>query len=381
MKCVLSSMALLLVLGACKTTPDYTTALPENVDALIPLGSKESLPDFSRQWEDRDELLRALDQSLSWIHREHAKQFFPQAGITHKRAVASLERFGQVLRTAFGPKDFKRAVNEDFQVYKSAGWNGRGGGVMFTGYCTPILRGSHTYSETYCYPLYALPEDLVKAPNGSVLGWQTRFGLQKEYPSRAAIEASNMLKGRELVWLADPIDAYLAHVNGSAFVELEDGSLFRLGYAGKNGGAYTSLAGELIDSHKIQEASLKAIRKWAGRSSKEEVQEYLNRNPSYVFFTPIDGTPHGSLDVPVTPGRSIATDKSLFPRAALTFVEGPTGQRFLNRFFFDQDTGGAIRTAGRADLYLGIGPDAEKNAGELKVEGQMYYLFVKEPGS
>jgi len=378
MKCVFSYVALLLALGACKTTkPDYGTALAENAPALIP-AEPDEIPDFSRQWEDRQELLAGLQQSLEWIDRNHAKQFFPQAGISHERVVASLERFATILRTTFGPQDFGAAMREDFQVYKSAGWDGHGGGVLFTGYCTPILRGSRQYSDTYRYPLYSLPPDLIKNKDGSVQGWKTRFGMQKEYPSRAAIEASHMLKGLEIVWLADPIDAYLAHVNGSAFVELEDGTLYKLGYAGKNGREYVSLAGELISARKIEEASLKAIREWAGAADEAEVADFLGRNPSYVFFTPIDGTPHGSLDVPVTSGRSIATDKRLFPRASLTFVEGPEGKHYFNRFYFDQDTGGAIRTAGRADLYLGIGPGAEREAGELKERGQLYYVFVKE---
>jgi membrane-bound lytic murein transglycosylase A len=101
-----------------------------------------------------------------------------------------------------------------------------------------------------------------------------------------------------------------------------------------------------------------------------------------VFFAPIDGNPRGSLNVPVTSGRSLATDKSLFPRGSLVFVEGRVGSgaesREFHRFLLDQDTGGAIRTAGRADVYLGIGADAEKLSGSTRVEGQLYYLFLKE---
>jgi membrane-bound lytic murein transglycosylase A len=82
--------------------------------------------------------------------------------------------------------------------------------------------------------------------------------------------------------------------------------------------------------------------------------------------------------VEVSPGRTIATDKTLFPRGAVAFVTGPAHEPIVNRFQFDQDTGGAIRTAGRADLYLGVGPEAEEQAGQTKIEGQLYYLFLKE---
>jgi membrane-bound lytic murein transglycosylase A len=211
-----------------------------------------------------------------------------------------------------------------------------------------------------------------------VLGWETPLGRQPRYPQRAVIEATSMLAGQELVWLADPIDAYLAHVNGSAFLELPDGELFRVGYAGKNGRPYTSLARELEADGKIArgESDLRAIREWAARVPPEERQEYLDRNQSYVFFTPIESNPHGSLDFEVTAGRTVATDKRLFPRAAVVYASAPAGGASVNRFLFDQDTGGAIRTAGRADIYLGIGPEAEELAGRTRVEGQLYYLFL-----
>lgn len=375
----------LVLLGACRTAPDYSRALPDGASALIPLDPDEPPPDVSSQWEERDDILPALDLSIAWTLREHARQFFPQAGITHERALRSLERFREILLQASGPEDFQQKVASEFTVYKSAGWDGRGGGVLFTAYCTPILDGSLEQSGRYQHPLYALPPDLVKERDGSIRGWQTALGLLEDYPSRGAIEAGGLLEGRglELVWLADPIDAYIAHVNGSAFIRLHDGSLFRLGYAGKNGRPYTSLGRELEADGKIPRgrASLPAIRQWAASAPPEELHDYLSRNQSYVFFTPIEGNPHGSLDVEVTTCRSVATDKSLFPRGAITFIEPKKGSATdapVQRFYFDQDTGGAIRTAGRADLYLGIGSEAEEIAGRTKLEGQLYYFFLNE---
>jgi membrane-bound lytic murein transglycosylase A len=193
-----------------------------------------------------------------------------------------------------------------------------------------------------------------------------------------------MLKNRklELAWLADPIDAYIAHVNGSAVIRLPDGTQLKLGYAGKNGREYSSLGQALVADKKLgkDEVSLRGIREWA-KAHPDEVQQYLDRNDSYVFFQPIDGPPHGSLNVPVTAGRSIATDKRLFPRGSITFAAGRIGTEYgarLDHFLFDQDTGGAIRTAGRADVYLGVGEEAERAAGATRQEGQLYYLFLKE---
>jgi membrane-bound lytic murein transglycosylase A len=365
---------------ACRTAPDYASTLPEGAPALLPLRPGEPFPDVSAQWSQRDEILPALENSIAWMQRAHAKRCFPAAGISHSRNLASLERLHELLLSSHGPSAFQESLEREFQAYKSAGWNGRGGGVLFTAYCTPLLQGSPTADSRYRYPLYRLPKDLVKGPDGAVVGWDTPQGRRPEYPSRAAIEASRMLAGTELVWLDDPLDAFLAHVNGSALVRLADGKMLRVGYAGKNGRPYTSLGKELESDGKIPrgQANLSSIRAWAGSAPPEELHAYLNRNQSFVFFTPIEGNPHGSLDVEVTPGRTLATDKTLFPRAALVYASGPAGNAAVNRFLLDQDTGGAIRTAGRADVYIGIGDEAEALAGSTKVEGQLYYLFLKE---
>ncbi len=386
MRRILLPLLGLLSLAACSSTPDYARPLDEGAAALILVDPKD-VPDFRPEWEERDTFLPALERSIAWTQRKHAQQFFPIAGVSHERALRSLERFRELLHESPSADAFQQSVVSEFDVYESAGWDGQGGGVLFTAYCTPLLHGSRTQGGAYRFPLYGLPPDLVKDKDGSVLGWETAYGRMPRYPSRGSIEAGILKdKGLELVWLDDPLDAYIAHVNGSAFVELEDGSLFRVGYAGKNGQPYTSLGRELEADGKIPrgQASLKTIRAWAASAPPEELDEYLDRNASYVFFTPIEGNPHGSLDVEVDQGRSIATDKTLFPRGAVVFVsafdtpDGPRTEKGFHRFFFDQDTGGAIRTAGRADLYLGIGPDAEDRAGVTKLVGQMYYLFLKE---
>jgi membrane-bound lytic murein transglycosylase A len=369
---------------ACRTVPDYGRPLPPGAPALLPLGPDEEPPSFAAQWYERDEIMPALEHSIAWTRKDYARQFFPIEGITRERALASLERFRDLLVESSDAEEFERGVAEEFTVYKSAGWNGRGGGVLFTGYCTPILDGRLRPDAVYCHPLYGLPPDLVKAPDGAILGQQTDSGLQP-YPTRRVIEATAMLEDRdlELAWLKDPIDAFIAHVNGSAFIRLEDGELLRLGYAGKNGRPYTSLGQELVKDKQIPKDALNlaSIRHWA-RSNPSQVQGYLDRNDSYVFFTRIDGNPRGSLNVPVTAERSLATDKSLFPRGAIVFVDTRLSSARsgvdLHQFMLDQDTGGAIRTAGRADVYLGVGPEAEAAAGATRAEGQLYYLFLKE---
>jgi len=364
--------------------PDYGRPLAPGAAALIELGPGERRPDVraSWSWQERQELMPALERSIAWTRSKHSEQFFPMAGITHERALASLERFQELLVGSRSADEFAAAFEREFTVYKSAGWDGRGGGVLFTGYCTPLLGGSLVRTAKYRHPLHALPADLLKAPDGTTLGQTTPAGL-REYPSRAAILRDASYRDLELVWLADPVDAYIAHVNGSAFIELEDGEVVRFGYAGKNGRPYTSLGKELIAEGRVAAAdmNLAAIRRWAA-ANPGEVEAFLSRNESYVFFTPIDGNPRGSLNVEVASERTVATDKTLFPRGALCFVEADLpAQRGRTRRFaqvmLDQDTGGAIRTAGRADLYLGVGHDAERVSGATRSEGQLYYFFLR----
>ncbi len=84
----------------------------------------------------------------------------------------------------------------------------------------------------------------------------------------------------------------------------------------------------------------------------------------------------------VTPLRSIAADKRVLPPGGVVLIttraagaRGSAGR--LERLVLDQDSGGAIRTPGRADIYFGIGPEAEEAAGRMHAEGRMYYLFLK----
>jgi membrane-bound lytic murein transglycosylase A len=386
---LLLALALSLTLAACESTPaapDYGRQLPPGAPALLPLGPDEPRPDFSNDWNDRDRILPALDRSIEWTKKAGAARHFPVAGISYERALSSLQRFREVLSTATSPEDFDQRIAREFQVYKSAGWDGVGGGVLFTGYCTPILDGSRQRSEEYRYPLYGLPPDLAKGQDGAILGRKSADGTTGPYPDRKTIDSTELLAGQglEVAWLRDPFDAYIAHVNGSAVLRLAEGGELRLGYAGNNGHEYTSVRNELIRDGKLsdQEANLATMRTWAA-ANPDEAGDYLGRNERYVFFTPIEGNPRGSLNVEVTAERSLATDKALFPRGAVTYVEtklrsGRTrvGRPF-SKFMLDQDTGGAIRTAGRADIYLGVGPAAERLAGATKAEGQLYYLFLK----
>jgi membrane-bound lytic murein transglycosylase A len=136
-----------------------------------------------------------------------------------------------------------------------------------------------------------------------------------------------------------------------------------------------------------KEMSMQSIRTYLTKHP-DIIDDVLNTNPSYVFFRILKTGPLGNIGVPLTPGRSLALDYRLFPKGALAFIicRKPVVDSHgritrwvpFSRFVLNQDTGGAIRGAGRADIFWGSGPYAELAAGHLKHEGELYILIKKQ---
>jgi membrane-bound lytic murein transglycosylase A len=263
------------------------------------------------------------------------------------------------------------------------------GTVLFTGYYTPVFEASVTPTSDYRWPLYRLPPDLVKGSEGECLGRRLSDGSLAPYYTRAEIDAG-VLDGHELVYLKDPFEAYVCSVQGSARLRLPEGEWLGVGYDGNNGKPYTSVGRILVEDGLIssEKLSLSNMIEFF-KQNPDKLAEYLPRNARYVFFRRAEGPPTGSLGMPVTPRRSLATDKRIFPRGCLTFVDtkmpGPevAGERAeapFQQFMLDQDTGGAIRAPGRADIYVGVGDEAGRIAGWTFCEGGLFYLFLKDEG-
>ena len=367
---------------------EYERPLPAGQLALRKITNPADLPDFAAACRDLKGLKEAVANSLDYLSKPSSQQFYPYEDITHNCVVSSLNAFMSLLDSGLSAKQLDTAIRERFDVYTSVGWDGSGT-VWFTGYYTPIFEGSLTRSERFCYPLYAEPAALVKTADGTVLGLRGKDGGLTPCPPRRELEQSGMLAGMELAYLADPFEAYVATVQGSARLRLADGSTVTVGYAANNGRAYASVGKMLIRDGKIpkEELSLQTMIEYF-RANPQTIYEYIWQNPRYVFFAFNEGAPRGSLNEPVTPMRTIATDKAIFPRAALALVVtnlpepyyGAVQQTPYSGFALDQDTGGAIRAAGRCDLYMGIGEAAGRVAGYTQQEGRLYYLFLKPAG-
>lgn len=378
---------------------DFAQELPPGRLALRKVSPGE-YPDFTVAAEDVPRVREAVAHSLAYLRTPSSRGHFPYLDITHERAVATLERLGALLDAAAaqggGPGaryDLNGAVRDGFEVYKSIGApnpdnSGYSGQVLFTGYFTPIYEASLTRQGPFQWPLYKRPVDLAGGelgPDGAPAPAQrmTPDGLAPYY-TRAEIEQPNgPLQGQELVWMKDRFQAYVVTVQGSARLRLTDGRIMEVGYAGTNGHSYVSPGRRMVADGVIrpEDLSLKTMsRVFAERP--QLMDTYLPANPRTTFFTVTSGGPFGSLGVPVTPFATIATDKSVYPRAMPAFLVVPVpapdgGTRPFRGILLDQDTGGAIRAAGRCDIYMGVGADAEQLAGRQLETGELYYLAVK----
>jgi len=263
---------------------------------------------------------------------------------------------------------------------------------MVTGYYEPLLHGSRTPTRRFKYPLYAAPDDLLVIDlaelHPDLKHRRLRGKLQGNkvvpYFSRGEIENGGApLMGREIVWVDDAVDAFFLHIQGSGQVELETGERLRLGYADQNGHPFRSLGRLLIQRGELppERASMQGIKEWARRNPRK-VQEFMNANPSYVFFRELSRDlpgPIGALGVPLMPERSIAVDPRVIPLGVPVYLATtwPNTAEPLNRLMVAQDTGGAIAGGVRADFFWGFGDPAGYQAGKMRQAGRMWALLPK----
>jgi membrane-bound lytic murein transglycosylase A len=263
---------------------------------------------------------------------------------------------------------------------------------MVTGYYEPLLHGSRVRTARYRYPIYGVPPDLLVIDLASVYPdlKQRRLRGRLEgnrvvpYPARGDIDGeASALRGNEIAWVDDAIDVFFLHIQGSGQVELDNGERVRVGYADQNGHPFRSLGRVLIQRGEIpaERASMQGIKDWARRNPRR-MQEFLNANPSYVFFRELPrdlSGPIGALGVPLTAERSIAVDARVIPLGAPVYLATtwPNSNDPLERLMVAQDTGGAIAGAVRADFFWGFGDAAGNQAGKMRQAGRMWVLLPK----
>jgi membrane-bound lytic murein transglycosylase A len=310
----------------------------------------------------------------------------------------SQEAFLNLISKGLDEGQLSREIRKTFRVYRATGQVGNRR-VLFTGYYEPVYEGSLSPDETFRYPLYRPPDDLIKIDlslfrekfKGERIIARIEDKKVLPYYSRYQIEAERVLKGKglEIAWLKDPLDVAFLHIQGSGRLRLPNEKEFLVHFQVSNGQPYRSIGRYMIERGFLlrEEMSMQAIKKYL-TENPEVRDEVLNHNPSYVFFEKVENGPLGSLGVLLTPGRSVALDSTIFPKGALGFIscqkplvndQGDIiGWTPFSRFVLNQDSGGAIKGAWRADVFWGNGPYAELTAGHLQHDGDLY-LLIKKP--
>jgi membrane-bound lytic murein transglycosylase A len=336
----------------------------------------------------------AAESSLGYLRRvSPAKRFtFGPYSMTAAQMAAMIEEIKDLLYREPDPVARAAWLRRKYALLESIGRDGQGD-VLMTGYYEPMLAARRQARGSFQHPVYALPEDLVwidlkqfgrNLPAKRLVG-QVRGHQVRPYPDREAIDFKRALQGKAKVlgYVADPVEVFFLHIQGSGLLEFSDGGRLRVGYAASNGQPYRSIGKLLLAQGLMQpeDMSMQGIKAYL-EAHPGQRRKVLSHNPSYVFFRPLPptGGPLGCFGQPLTAGRSVATDRRIFPGLALGFISGSMpapggGVREFSRFVFNQDTGGAIRGPGRLDLFFGSGPRAGALAGRMKNPGRLFFFF------
>jgi membrane-bound lytic murein transglycosylase A len=385
------SLALLLLLAGC------AQIVPSAPDQVVPPAAPQAMEltdtvfDDLDGWDGEDfaSVLPALIRSCDALEKKNPDTAMgddPRMGrISDWIAICKDAR---IIRPG-NRIEAKYFFESRFAVYKVLAGNDPTG--LFTGYYEPQLLGRWGPEAEYQIPVYSRPTDLVSIDlgehraelAGTQLAGQVVDNKLKPYFSRAEINAGALRgRGLEVLWLADPVDTFFMHIQGSGRVLLPDGSHVRLGYAGRNGRRYTSIGRELVamGAMPLADVTAPAIRDWL-RAHPAAGTELMNRNESYVFFRVIEGEgPIGAQGVPLSPGRSLAVDSAFIPYGVplwLDTTDPLTRGGPLRRLVVAQDTGSAIKGPVRGDVFWGFGDEAARRAGLMKEKGQYFILLPK----
>jgi membrane-bound lytic murein transglycosylase A len=385
--------ALLLVTTLAFAVSSCATLFPPRT-GLLPVK-----PSAEPAWSDdgdRQAFDEAIGQSIRFYSQLPPETEFVYGGLRYspEELIRSLELFRSL---PADPAQRRDRLARDFLVFESVA---PGGNNLFTGYYEPEIDGSHAPAAGLDAPLLGRPLDLIEVrlerfgkdlPHKRIMGRVQGQELLPYY-DRADIQDRQALDGQtRVIAYVNEFDLFFLQIQGSGVIRFSDGETLQVGYDGANGHPYRSIGAELIRRNALtrEQVTLQSIRDWI-RDHPDEARTLLFTNPSYVFFRETPEGPLGNIQVRLTPGRSLAADDTILPKGGLAYVEtelpdpalSPENSAArttpLRRFFLIQDTGGAIRGHGRADLFWGRGAEAEWRAGHLKHGGRLFLLVARK---
>lgn len=347
-----------------------------------------------RGWEQDDHLaaLKAFLQSCPRILQAvRGRSGLNGQAVPSPGLLSACETARALAEHRLSPAVAKQFFEDNFTPHKVVHAGARG---LLTGYFEPVLAGSRTRQGKFQTPIYKRPPELVnlvdetmRAVGGDKLthARKTSKGLEP-FATRQEIE-QGLLAGRglELLYLADPVDVFFMQIQGSGRIKLPDGTAIRVSYDGKNGHPYTSIGRHLIETGAFpaDRMSLDALGKWL-RADPERGRQVMWQNRSYVFFRELRPEeakgPLGALQIPLTPGRSLAVDASVHALGSPVYVDAPDLVHVLHfggfhRLMIAHDVGSAIKGPERGDIYFGSGPSAGKLASVTRHPGRFFVLL------
>lgn len=292
--------------------------------------------------------------------------------------------YKEVCAKAQNYDDSQSFIETEFYPYKIYTKDSRQKGLL-TGYYEPLLKGSLFQDSQYKYPIYKTPKDLIIVDLSSIYPDLKNYRLRgkiegnKLVPYEKREERDSQNNSSEVICYTDSkIDLFFLEVQGSGRVLLENGNTLFISYDNQNGHKYSSIGKYLvkIGALKLEEVSLQTIRAWL-EEHPDRVDEVLNYNDSVVYFKESNQAATGSLGICLTPQRSIAVDRRYIPLGSMLYLNTKIKDKDVSRMVLAQDTGGAIKGAIRADMFLGYGEEAMEIAGELKSDLELWILLPK----
>ena len=307
----------------------------------------------------------------------------------------TLTSFLNLMNENLPPSEFTQRLREEFVIHRVG--KGKRKQVLFTGYYAPMMRASRVRTVKYRYPIYKIPES---SPRPQLIGHSKNYEIQESSVpnskawrnyTRKQIDGDGILTGRglEIAWLENDVDRFFLHIQGSGQLLFLDGTSVGAHFAGVNNYKFGGLGKRMIKDGIIDlaQGSMQGIKKYF-REHPEDIEKYFFYNKRYVFFKlSNEGNPRGSGGGELLGGRSIATDKKVYPAGGLAFVKlrkpildnknEIVQWKSFSRFVVDQDTGNAIRGKGRADFYFGMGDRAGAKAGHFHEWGDVFYIVKR----
>ncbi|PUE50247.1 transglycosylase [Limnohabitans sp. 2KL-1] len=365
--------AIVGMMTGCSWTPVVQTPAPEA--PIVAPADNSPLPPAITQAQSRWVPVRWTE--LPGLETDAVQDAWPAWLQSCQRPAAAWKALcPEVQRLASASPQAQRSwIRQNLQPYRVESNEQRSEGLL-TGYYEPVMDASRLPRKGFVVPLYAPPASLAQRKP-----WYSRQEMETVSAARAA------LRGKELVYLADPVDAMVLHIQGSGLINVTepDGRqrMVRLAFAATNDQPYKSIGRWLLDQGQIRDASWPGIKDWISRNPSR-VNELLWQNPRVVFFKeealPPGVTPpgpKGAQGVPLTAGRSIAVDRGSIPYGTPVWLQSSGPQTTLDRLVLAQDTGTAIVGAVRADYYAGSGTAAGELAGRLKQPLKLWVLWPK----